>query len=233
MDEAYEIGVRIALDNGVAQALPSLMRDLAVLDRAVGTAADRLALLTLSDRGWDAVPMPSSATSTRVTLPPQASDDMPAVQPPAPASPTVEWSGMLQTQASAEVAASSAMQERRDMSPQPATDPRRPQSWPLLAAVPASGETDRHSAGPREVVWPARVEASAADNLASPAPMARAGAPAPPWIPQAEPSRANEVPLQSLPEVTERLAVERDTRMVASNEVLWAGPKPTDRKSVV
>ncbi len=43
MGDPYEVGLRIALDDGVAAALPTVARELAVLDRAVGVVRGGLA----------------------------------------------------------------------------------------------------------------------------------------------------------------------------------------------
>ncbi len=43
MGDPYEVGLRIALDDGVAAALPAVARELAVLDRAVGVVRSGLA----------------------------------------------------------------------------------------------------------------------------------------------------------------------------------------------
>ena len=43
MGDPYEVGLRIALDDGVAAALPAVARELAVLERAVGLVQSGLA----------------------------------------------------------------------------------------------------------------------------------------------------------------------------------------------
>ena len=44
MTEAYEIGIKLALDNGVSEGLALVRRDLAATDAAVEASAARLAL---------------------------------------------------------------------------------------------------------------------------------------------------------------------------------------------
>ena len=49
MGDPYEVGLRIALDDGVAEALPVVARELAWIDAAVATTAGRLAGLAPAD----------------------------------------------------------------------------------------------------------------------------------------------------------------------------------------
>ena len=45
MIEAYEIGIKLALENGVSEGLALVQRDLAAVDKAVEASAARLAML--------------------------------------------------------------------------------------------------------------------------------------------------------------------------------------------
>lgn len=62
MGDPYEVGLRIALDDGVAEAMPVVARELAYLDRAVAATQGRLA-------GLAASPLPGEPAAVQAALP--------------------------------------------------------------------------------------------------------------------------------------------------------------------
>ena len=68
MSEAYEIGIKLALDNGVSEGLDLVRRDLSATDVAVEASAARLALFTRAAQA--ALGIAQAAAGAPVTTPP-------------------------------------------------------------------------------------------------------------------------------------------------------------------
>ena len=80
MGDPYEVGLRIALDDGVAAALPMVARELAWLDAAVAATGAGIAALAPPADAARGVPVAASAPSAEPVMP-----GGPAGRPPAPA----------------------------------------------------------------------------------------------------------------------------------------------------
>ena len=68
MEDAYEIGIRLVLENGVSAGIAALQNDLAVYDRALAATTGRLRAMTEAGRGL-AVPVGSGAVGSGATGP--------------------------------------------------------------------------------------------------------------------------------------------------------------------
>ncbi len=167
MGDPYEVGLRIALDDGVAAALPMVARELAVLDRAVGVAQAGLAGLAPAAAALPGpvvgVPGAEAAPETSRTGANPASD-LPASRGLAPRTP-MEAVLRGAERAAAEMLPAEAPRAAAAQEPvPPARVAWQRTDWPALAAVPG-------------------VAASAP----LPAPLAGLAAPALPELPAAAP----------------------------------------------
>jgi hypothetical protein len=167
MGDPYEVGLRIALDDGVAAALPTVARELAVLDRAVGVVRSGLAGLAPAAA---ALPVPvvgasgaEAAPETR-RLGANPAPEMPASRGVAPRAP------METVLRGAERAAAEML---------PTATPRAPAAE--ASVPPARVEWQRTD-------WPALTSVPGVVAAAPlPAPLAGVAAPALPELPAAAP----------------------------------------------
>jgi hypothetical protein len=188
MGDPYEVGLRIALDDGVAAALPAVARELAVLDRAVGVVRSGLAGLAPAA---EALPVPvvgaSGAEAAPETIRTGANPvpDLPVgrgLAPPAPMETVLRGAeraaGMLPAAAVPEGPVPQA-------SLPPARVAWQRTDWPALAAVPgvAAPVPSAAASFPLEAV-----AAPPLPELPSAAP--EAGAEAPGWAGFQRPSAA-------------------------------------------
>ncbi len=132
MGDPYEVGLRVALDDGVAEALPVVARELAFLDRAVATVQKGVA-------GLASAPPPRPARATIVAMAEEGAT-LPerAAAPALPASAGVRRAAEPMeavTRAAERVVAEAVPVSTRQMAPSP----------------PAPPETGPREAGPREV----------------------------------------------------------------------------------
>lgn len=173
MGDPYEVGLRVALDDGVAAVLPGVARELAWLDRVVAATEGRFAALAAAPVAVPGVEAAPVAVGEHLP-------DVAAIAAPLPA-PPASWGGRS-TAPIGEVA-----------SPTPVAAPAA-----AVAAAPAGAAAGRLDWGgldwgrlasvPGVAAAPAVPEAAAAPEAAVPAPAAawswpepvRAAAPMPP-----------------------------------------------------
>lgn len=131
MGDPYEVGLRVALDDGVAAALPAVARELAFLDRAVATVQKGVA-------GLASAPLPRPARAESVAVAEEgATLPEPAAAPVVPVSAGVRRAAEPMeavTRAADRVAAEAVPVSTRQMAP----------------ILPAPPETGPREAGPRE-----------------------------------------------------------------------------------
>ncbi len=131
MGDPYEVGLRVALDDGVAAALPAVARELAFLDRAVATVQAGVA-------GLASVPLPQPVRAATVAAPEEA-----AASPDRGAAPTVAVSAGVRRAAEPMDAVSRAA-ERMAAEVVPVA------ARQVAPGLPPPRETAPHDTGPRE-----------------------------------------------------------------------------------
>ena len=167
MIEAFEIGIKLALDNGVAVGIAAIRQDLDALDRAVASsAAGLLTLRRLSESGAasapaqspspplvsPSIPAPTGAAAEPTARPFRASDIAPAPLPaPSPATP-IEPTPSAPRPVTAPAAAGLASQPPPVQTAAPAGQLASPRpTIPAAAAIANAAPVPARHSAPRSI----------------------------------------------------------------------------------
>lgn len=181
MDDAYEIGIRLVLENGVSSGIAALQRDLVAYDRALAATGGRLRTMTEAGRRLAApagragpavhalfrgeqTPAPDAAGGQRpVAAVPAPAVPMPSARQPPPTAVPVPVKPSQPGAGAAPVMAGAAVAGRT------AAAPERASRLPAIPEPPVSAAPP-----PRDATPPGRCPAAAAVTvMAVPPPYAR------------------------------------------------------------
>ncbi len=197
MIDAYEIGIRLALENGVSEGLAKVRQDLAMLDQAVAATARGLAQLhavaggAVSGAGAELPRMAAAVRPATSGATASTSGGEAALAPAAAASRVIERERATPVTAAAAPAVTVVVPDRVVPGAMPASMPASPSVAPAAATGVTAGGAARGSRDtptPRVQVAPPAVVVQAP----APGPLAGATAPAPSRLTRvttAEPAR--------------------------------------------
>ncbi len=203
MDEAYTVGIRLALDDGISAGIASISGDLATLDRAIAATTGSLQQLaafagTATHAAAADVQLLARQGSEALRTPRQSADAAPSPAPPAASVPLVGLSAPPPAVAT-EPEAPVRIETRRSF-PTTQSPPPPPPPAPMQApSAPLTPVVRLLPATPPSIVPPPAATASIplATGMAAPA---AARAPGTPWLPRVEQNFVNhEAPSTTFP----------------------------------